>query len=343
LTKPAAGTLAAADLRRRLLAWYDVHARDLPWRNAGRTPYRVFVSEAMLQQTRVAAVVPYFDRFVEKLPDFAALADADEQEVLGLWQGLGYYRRARNLQAAARVIMNEHDGVLPRDVHLLRKLPGVGPYTAGAIASIALDLPEPIVDGNVARVITRLDAIEADPATPAVQKHLWQRSEALVDPTRPGDFNSSLMELGATVCLPRLPHCLLCPIAEHCKAKEANLQDSIPPPKQAKTTLIVHRNVFRVRQGDAVLVEKRPPTGRWAGLWQLPTRPPGSPPPVAGNYTPTGELRHALTHRRYAFRLLDLAVKNHAPPDGMRWADPDAVEKLPMSVPQRKLLRLQQT
>ena len=256
---------SVSNLRSDLLLWYDASRRDLPWRGEGRTPYRVLVSEAMLQQTQVAAVVPYFGRFVARLPTLADLAAADEQTVLRLWQGLGYYARARNLHKAARAIVQDHGGEVPRTVEALLRLPGVGRYTAGAVASIAYDVPAPILDGNVIRVLCRLDRIEADPRTPAVQKQLWARAAELVPDERggrPGDFNSALMELGATVCIPRTPQCLICPIAAFCQARAAGVQDRIPPAKKAIVTPLVERDVFRLTNGDgALLIEQRPATG----------------------------------------------------------------------------------
>src|SRR5262245_51351753 len=190
-------------ISRALIRWYDINRRDLPWRAARGSrpdPYHVLVSEAMLQQTQVKTVIPYFRRFIRKLPSIKHLARADEQLVLRLWQGLGYYSRARNLRRAAQTIVQEYDGKIPADVEALLELPGIGRYTAGAIASLAYDVPAPIVDGNVARVLCRFDAIETPPSDRATQKLLWERAADLVPRRRAGDFNSALMELGATVC-----------------------------------------------------------------------------------------------------------------------------------------------
>src|SRR5688572_3923564 len=206
----------SASFARRLLAWYDRHRRDLPWRPDPKTgrpapePYHVLVSEAMLQQTQVATVIPYYHRFLARFPTVSDLANAPEQDVLRGWQGLGYYSRARNLQAAARAIVNEHGGELPRTIEDLLALPGVGRYTAGAVASIAFDVKAPIVDGNVARVLCRVDRIETDPRDRTTQQLLWRRAEEVLPKKRVGDFNSALMELGATVCTPKSPQCLIC-------------------------------------------------------------------------------------------------------------------------------------
>ena len=330
-----------SNLRSDLLLWYDASSRDLPWRGEGRTPYRVLVSEAMLQQTQVAAVVPYFGRFVARLPTLADLAAADEQTVLRLWQGLGYYARARNLHKAARAIVQDHGGEVPRTVEALLRLPGVGRYTAGAVASIAYDVPAPILDGNVIRVLCRLDRIEADPRTPAVQKQLWARAAELVPDERggrPGDFNSALMELGATVCIPRTPQCLICPIAAFCQARAAGVQDRIPPAKKAIVTPLVERDVFRLTNGDgALLIEQRPASGRWADLWQFVTRPRGGPPPVAAaDLREIGEIAHALTHRRYRFRVFAAASDDAAPPP-LRWVLPGDLDAYPMSKPHLRI------
>jgi A/G-specific adenine glycosylase len=218
----------AALFARRLLAWYDGAQRRLPWRvddRSGRAPnpYHVLVSEAMLQQTQVATVIPYFNRFIERFPTLADLAAADEQDVLRLWQGLGYYTRARNLRAAARAVASEYGGELPRRRDDLLKLPGVGRYTAGAVASIAFDTRAPILDGNVARVLCRVDRIETDPRERATQDLLWRRAEQILPRKRVGAFNTALMELGATVCIPRSPQCLICPVRRHCEAHAAGV------------------------------------------------------------------------------------------------------------------------
>lgn len=302
---------------RRLLAWYDRHRRDLPWRPCDRTgrqpgPYHVLVSEAMLQQTQVATVIPYYNRFVTRFPTIADLAGADEQEVLREWQGLGYYSRARNLHAAARAVAHDLGGELPRTVEGLVALPGVGRYTAGAVASIAFGARAPIVDGNVARVLCRLDNLDADPRRRDAQQVLWRRAEELLPRRRIGDFNSALMELGATVCTPRGPRCLLCPVREHCEAFAAGMQERIPPPRKSKPTPLLRRATFCIRRGETWLIEQRPATGRWAGMWQFVTVEAGDgngnvDVPIArlplrvSKPRKLGVVSHGLTHRRYEF------------------------------------------
>lgn len=311
-----------------LLAWFDLHRRDLPWRRppgdltSPLDPYAVLVSEAMLQQTQVATVIDYFRRWMTRFPTVESLAEADEQEVLRLWQGLGYYNRARNLHRAAKRVVRELGGRFPTTVQSLRELPGVGPYTAGAIASIAFDRSVPLVDGNVQRVLVRLDALEGvDPKSPAGSKVLWQRASELVPGHRPGDFNSALMELGATVCSPRKPRCLTCPVSSFCDARHKGVAELLPPPKPAKATPKVRRVVLCLRRPDGRwLIERRPTTGRWAGLWQFPSREPGTME-IPAHLQPAKRLpsiRHALTHRRYTFepRVVNVA-------EGETWPDLD--------------------
>jgi A/G-specific adenine glycosylase len=308
-----------------LLNWYDTNRRDLPWRakpgdQTAPEGFAVLVSELMLQQTQVATVVPYFLRFMARFPTAGALAEATEQEVLRHWQGLGYYSRARNLHAAARIIVQKHEGRVPASMADLIDLPGVGRYTAGAVASIAFGIKAPILDGNVARVLCRLNKITTDPRAPATQKKLWQLAEEILPEARVGDFNSALMELGATICTPRSPRCLLCPVKDFCQAFAAGVQEEIPAPRIAKPTPEVHRWTLCVKAGDDWLIEQRPATGRWASLWQFPTIEAGDKKPTAGlisrelkipvaNVHRIGEIRHALTHRRYVFEVFTAQIK----------------------------------
>ena len=212
----SSGGLAA--LRRSLLDWFAAHARDLPWRRQP-APYPTWVSETMLQQTQVATVLEYYPAFMARFPTVESLAAAPVDDVLKAWEGMGYYRRAHNLHRAAQIIVSEHGGVMPHDESSLLSLPGIGRYTAGAIRSIAFGQAAPILDGNVKRVLARLDDIDASIDSPAIEKRLWQRAAELVDPEQPGAFNEALMDLGATVCLPRNPTCLLCPWREPCLAR----------------------------------------------------------------------------------------------------------------------------
>jgi len=256
-------------IRRALLDWYRANRRDLPWRRT-RDPYAIWISETMLQQTRVETVIPYYERFLERFPDVAALADAESDDVLGAWAGLGYYSRARNLQAAARQIAERHGGRVPDDVEALRALPGIGRYTAGALASIAFDRPEPIVDGNVARVLARVKGIREDVKQPAVVKRLWEEAARLARGPAPGDLNQALMELGATVCVPGEPRCPACPLREDCAARLQGTQAMYPGRKARNARPLRQTCMLLAHVDGAVFLEKRPPSGIWGGLWSLP-------------------------------------------------------------------------
>lgn len=264
----------ARDFRRSLLAWYRTHQRDLPWRakdGQRPDPYHTLVSEAMLQQTQVATVIPYFHRFIEAFTNIHALADASEQQVLALWQGLGYYRRARNLHAAAKMIVSDFAGQVPSTVEDLLRLPGVGQYTAGAIASIAYNTQAAIVDGNVERVFARLLHLTDPINAPATKKKLWAIAEDLVPKSKPGDYNQALMELGATVCTPKLPKCFICPVREHCQAVQRTNPETLPIKLTKKKPKAVTHVVLAVERSGKFLFEQRPSDGLWSNMWQLPT------------------------------------------------------------------------
>ncbi len=286
LDTPILAPSGIMELRRCLLAWYDARARDLPWRE-DTDPYRVWVSEVMLQQTRVEAVIPYYLRWMERFPSVERLAAAPEEEVMGAWAGLGYYSRARNLHRAAREVRERHGGVLPSDPEALRALPGVGEYTVGAVGSIAFGLPLPAVDGNVRRVLARLGD-EPDP-TPAVLRR-W--AVALVDPERPGDFNQALMELGATVCTPRNPLCGECPVSSACQSRAAGTQAERPVPRRKGAVRAVAWGVAVLVAGSGgearVLLRRRPSEGLLGGMWEFPSQE------VAGESGPGGAREAAL-------------------------------------------------
>ncbi len=258
-----------ARFRRRLRAWYARHARHLPWRQS-RDPYLVWISEIMLQQTQVATVEAYFERFRARFPDLVSLARADEDEVLRLWEGLGYYRRARQLHRAAGQIVRMHGGRFPRRVEALRALPGIGPYTAGAILSIAFDLPAPILEANTMRLFSRLLAYRGQPASAEGTRLLWAMAEAILPRRNVGTFNQALMELGSEVCRPRGPRCGSCPVATLCRAKSEGAEDEIPPPKPRPAVEDRHEVALVVYRGRRVLLVRRPRGGRWAGLWDFP-------------------------------------------------------------------------
>ncbi len=259
-------------MREALLGWYDETARDLPWRRT-KDPYAIWVSEIMLQQTRVDTVIPYYEKFLERFPTPEALAQADEDAVLSMWSGLGYYRRARLLHRGVQEVVAEYGGEIPEDARALRQLPGVGRYTAGAIGSIAFDKEEPIVDGNVSRVLARLFAIRTPLGASETERRLWELSEGLVVGERPGDLNQALMELGATVCTPKQPRCLLCPVSADCAARRAGEVEALPVPRPRKAPKRLGLTAVVATRGRAA--DKQVWLGKaggrlFGGLWGVP-------------------------------------------------------------------------
>lgn len=260
-------------LRQRLLAWFRASRREYPWRR-DRDPYRVWLAEVMLQQTRIAAVIPYYEKFLARFPDLESLAQAPEKEVLRHWAGLGYYSRAQNLQRAAREIIASHGGQFPRDFEQAIKLPGVGPYTAAAVLSIAYDSPHAVLDGNVARVLARLSAMQGDLRAPQKWKKLGALAQALLARNTPSDWNQALMELGETLCTPRSPQCSACPVSRWCEARKRGLTNVIPAPrkKRAAVTQRIAAAVFLDSRGRTLLV--RDPGAHddvlFSRMWQFP-------------------------------------------------------------------------
>jgi A/G-specific adenine glycosylase len=259
--------------QRRLLAWFRAHQRDLPWR-ASRDPYRIWVAEVMLQQTRIAAVLPYYRRFLKQFPTVESLASAPQEKVLQLWSGLGYYSRARNLYRAAREISAHHDGRFPRTFEAALALPGVGRYTAAAVLSIAYDQPLAVLDGNVARVLTRLGAIRGDLRAPARWRQLGALAQKLLAANAPGDWNQALMELGETICTPHIPRCAACPVSHHCLARVRNLTREIPTPRRKRkpVKMCIAAAILRDPRGRTILV--RDPGAHdevlFSRMWQFP-------------------------------------------------------------------------
>ncbi|MDQ0902490.1 A/G-specific adenine glycosylase [Paenibacillus sp. V4I7] len=258
---------------KNLLDWYQTHKRDLPWRRS-KNPYYIWISEVMLQQTRVDTVIPYFHRFVEQFPTVEALATAPEENVLKAWEGLGYYSRARNLQTAVREVHERYDGIVPQNKEEISSLKGVGPYTSGAILSIAYNKPEPAVDGNVMRVLSRYFLIEEDIMKPATRTKMEKLARELILEGTASDFNQALMELGAMVCTPRSPHCLTCPVMAHCSAREAGMEEALPIKKKAKPPRPELRAVALIEgtgeNEGKWLIRQRPQEGLLARMWELP-------------------------------------------------------------------------
>ncbi len=293
------------DIADLLLGWYDASARVLPWRAPPGTPppdpYRVWLSEVMLQQTQVAAVIPYFEKFTTRWPDFASLAAAPDAEVMSAWAGLGYYARARNLLAAARAVAGEHGGRLPADEAALRTLPGFGAYTAAAVAAIAFGQRAVVVDGNVERVVTRLFAL-AEPM-PGAKPQVRGLTDSITPDARAGDFAQAMMDLGATICTPRKPKCLLCPLAEPCAARRAGTPEAFPVKAKKRARPVRYGTFFWLEADGAVLLVRRPDKGLLGGMRALPTGPwSDSPPgladaPVAADWTlRNAAIRHVFTH-----------------------------------------------
>ncbi len=315
------------DLSSNLLEWYDVHARPMPWRTppaekkAGvqPDPYRIWLSEVMLQQTTVAAVKDYFNRFTTRWPTVVSLAAANDGDVMGEWAGLGYYARARNLLKCARIITDEHSGIFPDDHATLLTLPGIGPYTAAAISSIAFDLRHVVVDGNVERVMSRLYDIHSP--LPASKLELTAKAEHLTPNQRTGDYAQAVMDLGATICTPKSPACGICPWHEPCKARKAGTAPDLPKktPKKPKPTR--HGTVYLGRRSDgAWLLERRPNKGLLGGMLGWPgsdwidvttPRPIGTPPTPADWKTEEGEVRHTFTHFHLLLTVMSATIESN--------------------------------
>lgn len=352
--------------RGALLDWYTRNRRELPWRGVD-DPYAVWVSEIMLQQTQVATVIDYYHRWLERFPTVEDLAGAEREEVMELWAGLGYYRRARFLHESARIVADEMGGELPETAKELKALKGIGPYTAGAIASIAFGEAVPVVDGNVERVLSRVRAISGDPKSTPNQKLYWKLAGELVDPRAPGDFNQAMMELGATICTPQSPTCMLCPVREHCVAfaegdpteYPATAKRSRQRPVSVQTCIVVTGE----GEQERFLVIKRPPDGLLGGLWEFPTvvEEEGEEPTVesylvdclatqnleTSERDELGELVHHFSHIRMTIRAESRRVHADELPAAadafdqpVQWVDRAELERLPMSAAMRKVLAL---
>lgn len=372
----AAAPAVLHQMRRRLTAWYRRRARELPWR-ATRDPYAIWVSEIMLQQTQVASVIPYYERFLTAFPTVEALAAAEEESVLRVWEGLGYYRRARHLHEAAREIVRQHGGRVPQEAELLRALPGIGRYTAGAILSIAFGRREPILEANSRRVLARLFALEGDPGRQPLESVLWELAQALLPRRNPGELNQAVMELGSEVCVPRQPDCSRCPLQRWCRARQLGLEDALPSGGAKPRIERVREAAVVVRRGVCVLVVRQPPAARWAGMFDFPRVTAGDQKgktllrllaahveQLAGvSIEPPrkiGEIRHGVTRFRIRLECYESSVchgggslgepasgrgRARVKPvsgavDGVRWVTARQLSGLPMPVPGRRLSEL---
>ncbi|ADJ28932.1 A/G-specific adenine glycosylase [Nitrosococcus watsonii] len=341
------------DFSQHLLAWFDSYGRkDLPWQQ-NPTLYRIWISEIMLQQTQVATVIPYYQRFIKRFPDLPALACASVDEVLGLWTGLGYYARARRLHQAARIVWETHEGKLPTTLEALMELPGIGRSTGGAMLALALDQRHPILDGNVKRVLIRQEAIEHWPGQPKVEKQLWQRATTLLPQTRLADYTQAIMDLGATVCTRYRPRCPSCPVKETCQAHLQANPEAYPQPRPRKrlplrtTCMLILLN----DQGE-VLLERRPPTGIWGGLWSFPECPSqteAAPWCQEQLGWPLGEvqnwpsLRHHFTHFTLDIQPVVARIRGESrqvmEPNGRVWYKMEPLYKRGLPAPILRLLK----
>jgi A/G-specific adenine glycosylase len=331
---PLAGKNAAA-FRRVLLRWYDQHRRDLPWRKT-RDPYPVWLSEIMLQQTRVAAVLDHYRIFLERFPNVQSLAAASEDDVLASWSGLGYYRRARMLHRAAHQIVEQHGGCFPRNSEALLALPGIGRYTAAAIASIAFDEPVAVVDGNVERVLQRFTGINL--TTPQI----WQHAQALLANSRPGDFNQAMMELGATVCVPSGPRCLACPVRKWC-VTQGDIPRAVPPSRQKQKQIWCaldwrDGNGHGSKTGKVRLVQRPRKASLMPGMWELPqSSEPPLPLPASAHWR---TFRHSITITDYTVHVLkNTAVTDISPAPQGKWIAIDRIPQIPITGLTRKILK----
>ncbi len=338
-----------------LLAWYADYQRDLPWRTS-RNPYAIWVSEVMLQQTRVETVAPYYLRWMARFPTLAALAAATQQEVLACWEGLGYYSRARNLHAAARILTESHGGRLPPDLKELQKLPGIGPYTAAAIASIAFGIDAPAIDGNLRRVFARLYDVGAPLGSSEAERKIAEGAAENMPPGAAGEYNQALMDLGATICTPTSPACERCPVEAFCLARANNRQEDRPVRKKRKT--VPHKLVAAavIRRGGRVLIAQRPPEGLLGGLWEFPggKLEPGESLDAALRRElkeelgvevevgpPFGNYRHAYTHFRVTLHAFLCRITAGVPQplesQALSWAAVEDLPEFPMGKIDRKI------
>ncbi|PJD99436.1 MAG: A/G-specific adenine glycosylase [Legionella sp.] len=343
-------THPTAEFSQLLLAWFDQHGRkNLPWQSP-RTAYRVWISEIMLQQTQVQTVIPYFNRFMQQLPTLNDLAQADEDTVLSLWSGLGYYSRARNLHKTAQMIQQQYQGRFPETLPLLTQLPGIGPSTAAAILSQAYNQPTAILDGNVKRVLTRFFRIAGWPEQAHIKKILWQLAQECMPDERCADYTQAIMDLGATCCTLKKPACLQCPLQAHCQAFLWQEQSLYPTKKIKKPVPIQQHNLLVLQQGHRIYLEKKPATGIWGGLWCLPslTRNEDIQDAVLKTYQLKGEAPtfvlsfiHKLTHLHLDLHAFHMTITPPAPPEkaSARWFSPQELQHIGLAKPTMHILR----
>lgn len=338
-----------------LLAWYGWVGRDLPWRHT-RDPYRIWLSEIMLQQTTVAAVIGYYQRFLDRFPDVATLAAAPVEAVIDAWAGLGYYTRARNLHAAAKDVVERHGGVFPSSLEELTTLPGVGRSTAGAIRAIAFGKRGVILDGNVRRVLVRLFALEGDPRSTTAEKQLWSWAETLTPVERADDYAQAIMDLGATCCTPTKPNCSECPLATHCQAFAQGRQEELPQARaKVAVPTVVQVGLLLADAQGRLLVRRRPLSGLLGGLWEFPTRevlPDSTPERTArlllkesggsGEVKESGAVAHAYSHFKLDLRLYRaiLAAPERVAEEAGEWCSPDELRSLSLHGAHKKALKL---
>ncbi len=336
----------------RLLAWYRRNARTLPWRGHP-DPYAVWVSEIMLQQTRVETVIPYFNQWMQRFPTIKALAKASEQDVLNSWEGLGYYSRARNLHKAAKIIIEKFNSQLPRDLNALRRLPGIGRYTVGAIASMAFGMDEPTLDGNIRRVLARVFNISVPADSSLGGQALWNLVAGHLPKGKAGDYNQALMDLGATICLPKNPHCLICPMMELCEARRKGIQDQRPILKPKKKTPHYALAAAVIIKNGRVLLAKRPSKGLLGGMWEFPNgRVEGNPAKeLAKNLRSgyqlkvqrgdaLGVVKHAYTHFKVTVHVFQCELVSMIKNQNMKWAKLNSLEDFPMGKVDRQIAQL---
>lgn len=329
----------------KLLAWYDAYGRDLPWRMKGKKPdpYGVWLSEIMLQQTTVAAVRDYYNKFIGQWPTVEALATASLDDVLKAWAGLGYYARARNLYACAKAVVEQHGGTFPATVEELLRLPGIGPYTAGAIAAIAFDRPYAAVDGNVERVLSRHHAIETP--LPESKPIIREIAQSLVPQKRAGDFVQALMDLGATICTPKSPNCLICPWADQCRGRALGIAETLPrkSPKKAIPTRLGYA-YWLTRADGAVLLRRRPEKGLLGGMMEVPgsewtEKLPNGDAPLEANWRKLpGKVEHTFTHFHLEITVLAATVEDAVPPLQCRWVNAQEVDAEALPSVMRKIV-----